>query len=61
MLPAMLHISKCTWFDVVRRCGMEINVESSEVVRVSRQLYPVQIMFYQNNWTVWNILIMCTA
>jgi hypothetical protein len=49
------------WFDVVRRCGMEMNVESSEVMRISRQLSPVQIMFYQSNWTVRNILIMYVA
>jgi len=61
MSPAMLNISKCMWFDVVRRSGMEMNVENSEVMRISRQLSPLQIMLYQSNWTVWNILIIYVA
>jgi len=61
MSPAMLRISRCLWFDVVRPSGMEMNVESSEVMRISRQLSPVQTVSYQSNWTVWNILIMYVA
>jgi len=61
MSSTMLRISKYMWFGVVRRCGMEMNVESSEVMRISRQLSPVQIVFYQSKWTVWNILITYVA
>jgi len=40
-----------------RRCyGMEINVEKTKLVRISRQPFPVKIMIDQNNWRIWNLL-----
>ena len=61
MWPAMLHISKCMWFDVVRSCGMKMTVKSCEVMRISRQLSTVEIIFYQSSWAIWNIVIMYVA
>lgn len=33
-----------------RHYGMEINVEKTKVMRISKQPSTVQIMIYQNNW-----------
>jgi len=35
---------------------MEINVEKTKVMRISRQLSPVTIRIDQNNWRMWNVL-----
>ena len=41
----------------IGRCyGMEINVEKTKVMRISRQPFPVKIIIDQNNWRVWNLL-----
>jgi hypothetical protein len=34
---------------------MTMNVEKSEVTRISRQPNPVQNVIYKNNWKVWII------
>ena len=36
--------------------GMEMNVEKTKVMRISRQPTPVTIMIDQNNWRMWNVL-----
>ena len=33
-----------------RYYGMEMNVEETKVMRISRQTFPLQIMTDQNNW-----------
>jgi hypothetical protein len=35
--------------------GMEMNVEKTTVMRISRQPSPMQIMMDQNRWGMWNI------
>jgi hypothetical protein len=40
--------------EIGRRCGMEMNVEKTKVMRISRQPYPIQIMI-DKNWRMWNI------
>jgi len=41
----------------IRSCyGMEMNVEKTKVLRISRQTSPVTIMIDQNNWRMWNVL-----
>jgi len=40
---------------------MEINVEKSKVVRISRQPSPIQIMIGQNNQRKYNISAICVA
>jgi len=30
-----------------RHCGMEMNVEKTKVMRISRQTFPVKIMIHQ--------------
>jgi hypothetical protein len=44
-----------------RWCGMEINVEKSEKMRISRQPSPVQIMTGQRKWKMCNIPKICVA
>jgi len=36
--------------------GMEMNVEKTKAIRISRQPSPVTIMIDQNNWRMWNVL-----
>jgi len=36
--------------------GMEMNVEKTKVMGISRQPSPVTIMIDQNNWRMWNVL-----
>ena len=36
--------------------GLEMNVEKTKVVRISRQPSPVTIMIHQNKWRMWNVL-----
>ena len=33
--------------EIVRCCGMEMNVEKTKVMRISRQPFPVEIMIDQ--------------
>ena len=41
----------------IGRCyGMEMNVEKTIVMRISRQPSPVIIMIDQKNWRMWNVL-----
>jgi hypothetical protein len=35
---------------------MEMNVEKTKVMRLSRQPFPVKRMIDQNNWKMWNPL-----
>jgi len=35
--------------------GMEMNVEKTKLMRISRQPSPVTIMIDQNNWRMWNV------
>jgi hypothetical protein len=35
--------------------GMEMNVEKTKVMIISRQQSPIQIMMDQNKWGMWNI------
>jgi hypothetical protein len=38
----------------IRRCyGMEMNVEKTKVMRISRQPFPVKIIIDKNNWRMW--------
>jgi hypothetical protein len=38
----------------IRRCyGMEMNVEKTKVMRISKQLSRTQIMIDKNNWRMW--------
>jgi hypothetical protein len=36
--------------DIRRGCGIERNAEKTKVMRISRQLSPMQIMIAKNNW-----------
>jgi hypothetical protein len=42
--------------EIVRSYGMEINVEKTKVMGISRQPFPGKRMINKNNCTVWNIL-----
>jgi hypothetical protein len=48
MIDKLIEIGGCY--------GMEMNVENTEVVRISRQPFPVKIMIDQNNQRMWNLL-----
>jgi hypothetical protein len=48
MIDKLIEIGRCY--------SMEINVEKTKVIRISRQPSPVTIMIYQNNWRMWNVL-----
>ena len=39
-----------------RSYGVEMNVEKTKVMRISKQPSPVTIMIDQNNWRMWNVL-----
>ena len=46
----------------IGRCyGIEMNVEKTKVMRISRQLFPVKIMMDQNNYRKWNLLTIWVA
>jgi hypothetical protein len=47
--------------EIGRRYGMEMNVEKTKVMRISRQPSPVQIMIDQSIWRMWNISIIWVA
>jgi len=41
----------------IGRCyGMEMNVDKTKVMGISRQPSPVTIMIHQSNWRLWNVL-----
>ena len=42
--------------EIGRYYGVEMNVEKTKVMRISRQPSPVTIMIVQNNWRMWNVL-----
>ena len=48
MIDKLIEIGSCY--------GMEMNVEKTKVMRISRQPSPVTIMIDQNNWRMWNVL-----
>jgi len=48
MIDKLIEIGRCY--------GMEMNVEKSKVMRISRQPSPVTIMIDQKNWRIWNVL-----
>jgi len=39
-----------------RYYGMEMNVEKTKVMRISRQPFPVKIIIAQKNWRMWDLL-----
>jgi len=46
----------------IGRCyGMQMNMETTKVLRISRQPSPIQIMIDQNSWRMWNIPVTCVA
>jgi hypothetical protein len=47
--------------EIGRRYGMVLNVETTKVMRISRQPSPMKIMIDQNNWRMWNISIIWVA
>jgi hypothetical protein len=48
MIDKLIEIGRCY--------GMEMNVEKTNVMRISRQPSPVTIMIEQINWRIWNDL-----
>jgi len=48
MIDKLIEIGSCY--------GMEMNVEKTKVMRISRQPSPVTIMIDQNNWRMWKVL-----
>jgi len=44
-----------------RYYGMEVNVDKSNVLRISKQPSPIQIMVDQNNWRMWRIATISVA
>ena len=36
--------------------GMEMDLEETKVMKISRQPSPVTIMIDQNNWRMWNVI-----
>jgi hypothetical protein len=46
----------------IGRCyGMEMNVEKTKVMRISRQGSPIKIMIDKSNWRMWNVSIIWVA
>jgi hypothetical protein len=48
MIDKLIEIGRCY--------GMEMNVEKTKVMRISRQTLPVKLFIDQNNWRMWNLL-----
>jgi hypothetical protein len=48
MIDKLIEIGRCY--------GMEMSVEKTKVMRISRQPLPVKIIIDQNNWRMWNLL-----
>ena len=42
--------------EIGRSYDMEMNVEKTKVMRISRQPSPVTIMIDQKTWRMWNVL-----
>ena len=65
-IPAPKNVAKCVYKAFINfrffvnwtySCyGMEMNVEKTKVMRISRQPSPVTITIDQNNWRMWNVL-----
>jgi len=53
MIDKLVEIGRCY--------GMEMNVEKTKVMRISRQPFPVKIFIDQKNWRMWNILNLWVA
>ena len=53
MIDKLIEIGGCS--------GMEMNVEKTKVMRISRHPFPVKIMIDQNNERMWNLLNICVA
>jgi hypothetical protein len=47
MIDRLIEIGRCY--------GMEMNVEKTKVMRISRQPSPIKIMIHQKHWRMWNI------
>jgi hypothetical protein len=46
----------------IGRCyGMEMNVEKTKVMRISRQPLPENLSLTKNNWRMWNLLSIWAA
>ena len=48
MIDKLIEMGRCY--------GMEMNVEKTKVMRISRQPVPVKIIIAQKNWRMWNLL-----
>jgi hypothetical protein len=46
--------------EIRRRYGMEMNVEKTKLMRISRQPSPIKIMTDQKK-LMWNISVICVA
>ena len=53
MIDKLIELGRCY--------GIEMNVEKTKVMRISRQPSPVTIMLGQNNWKMWNVLFIWVA
>ena len=47
MIGRLMEIGRC--------CGVEMNVEESKTIRISKQLTVVRIVVDQEQWRMWNI------
>ena len=48
--------------EIGRRDGTEMNVETSKVMRITKEPSPVQIMIDpKKNWRMWNTSTICVA
>jgi hypothetical protein len=57
MLQGMIHML----IEVGRCYGMEMNVNTKKVMRISRELSSLKIMKMKNNWKMWNISLTLAA
>ena len=48
MIDKLIEIGRCY--------GMKMNVEKTNVMRISRKSFPVKIMINQKQWRMWNLL-----
>jgi len=47
--------------EIGRYYGKEVNVDITNVLRISKQPSPIQIMIDQNNWRMWRIATILVA
>jgi len=47
MTDSLIYVGRC--------CGMEMNVDETKVIRISRQPSLIHIMIYEHNWKIFNI------